>query len=68
MMDAARRRLENQHNEYVWLAWNTAALHGQKRLPPMKSLMIKHRPKRAQTWKDQMRVCEQIATAFGGKA
>jgi hypothetical protein len=66
--DAARRRLENQHNEYVWLAWNTAALSRsrEKRLPSMSSLMIKQRGRRTQSWEEQMRICEQIAVIHGG--
>jgi hypothetical protein len=68
MMDAARRRLENFHNELAWHAWNSEALHRQKRLQPMKSLMVKHRSSRPQSWQEQMKICEQIAVAHGGRA
>jgi hypothetical protein len=61
----ARRRLENEHNGRAWLAHTIEALHRQKRLQRLDTLMVKRRA-RAQTWQEQMTVCRMIAAYYGG--
>lgn len=63
---AARRRLENEHNGRAWLAHTIEALHRQKRLQRLETLMIKRRSNRKQTWKEQMNICRMITAAYGG--
>jgi hypothetical protein len=66
MTTAAQRRREAQHNDLVWLAWNTAALHRTPRLPPLPTLMIRRRDGRRQTWRDQMDIARMLTLAHGG--
>jgi hypothetical protein len=64
---ATGRRLAREHNERAWIAWNIAALQRCKRLPPLKSLTIRTKQPRRQTWQEQLHVARMITAAFSGK-
>lgn len=64
--EGARTRLEREHNDRAWLAWNTAALHRVKKMPKLQSLQIKRRSRRPQTWQEQKQVLKLITAAYGG--
>ena len=64
--DGAVARLEAEHNRFAWHAWNSAALARQRRLPPMRSLMIRRR-KRRQTWQEQRDIARMITMQAGGR-
>jgi hypothetical protein len=67
--EAAARRLEAQHNELVWHAYNSAAFQRHRRLTPdmMRPLLIKRRDRRPQTWEEQREIARMITLAHGGK-
>lgn len=65
-MEAAHVRHVHEHNELMRHAWTIAALSRQRRLQDMRSLMIRPRSTRRQTWQEQMAVCRGIAAAYGG--
>jgi hypothetical protein len=65
---AARvRMLERGHNERAWLAWHMASLQRSKHLPALAKLQIKHpKPKRRQTWQEQLAIARQwVALGIG---
>jgi hypothetical protein len=66
-MEASGRRLEREHNARAWLAWNVAALMRAKRLPTLKSLMVKRRRREQQAWEDQIKMCRLITAAYSGR-
>ena len=47
---AVAKRLRNEHNARAWLAWHIAALQRQKKLPPLKNLQMRERPRKQQSW------------------
>jgi hypothetical protein len=64
---AAQRRREAGHNQFVWLAFNTAAFHRARRLSQhdMRRLLLR-RDRKPQT-PDQMReIARMITLAHGG--
>jgi len=66
MFDAVRERREREHNERAWLAWHIAALQRQKKLKPLKDLLIKPRSRKRQTPAEQKAILRAIAATFGG--
>jgi len=49
-----------EHNNRAWLAWHIAALSRAKKLPALKSLYTRDKP-RVQTWQEQFAVMETFA-------
>ena len=66
-MEATTRRLEREHNDRAWLAWNSAALQRAKRMPKLQALMIKRRRRRAQSWQEQLAIARMITAAHSGR-
>lgn len=68
MATAAQRRREDEHNELVWLAFNTAALQRSRRLTSqdMRRLLIRHDRKR-QTPEQMRDIARMITLAHGGR-
>jgi hypothetical protein len=60
---AARR----EHNQRAWLAWHIAALQRSKKLPKLKSMLAREKP-RIQSWQEQASIMQQWATAHNAKA
>lgn len=63
-------RQNKRNNEMTTLAWTTAALAGQKKLPSLNSLLIKDekaRKKNVQSPESMMAICKIINTSLGGK-
>lgn len=63
-------RRNRRSNEMTTLAWTTAALAGQKKLPALNSLLIKDEKaikKNKQSPESMMAVCKIINTSLGGK-
>lgn len=54
--DGKRREAEHAHADRAWLAWNTAALHRAKRMPPLSDLTTKRKraPRRKVSSVDQL--------------
>jgi hypothetical protein len=59
---AARREL----NQRAWLAWHIAALQRSKKLPRLKSMMTKEKP-RAQSGQEQATIMQLWATGHNAK-
>lgn len=59
-------RLDHQHNNRAWLAWNVAALMRAKRMPRLQTLMIKRRDRRKQSWQEQRDIVKILNAAFDG--
>lgn len=51
-----------EHNRQAWIAWHIAAFHRAKKMPSLKSLMAKKRP-REQTWQEQAAIMQSWANA-----
>jgi hypothetical protein len=66
ILDAAGRRRVQHLNDLSTQTWNSAALPRQKRLPPLKSMLISPRARRAQPWREQMTIFRGIAASYGG--
>lgn len=61
----AKRLREDEADRDVALAWRTAALMRQKRLPSLKSLLIAPK-KQKQTIEEQRAALEVLSQQFGG--
>jgi hypothetical protein len=66
-LQAAQQSQINQHNELVYSAYLTEALHRTKRLPKIETLFAKpqHRQHQRQTLDQQRSALRAIAAAFG---
>lgn len=45
VLDAANWQRMRSHNQTAWLAWHVAALQRTKRIPPLRRLMMRSKPK-----------------------
>jgi hypothetical protein len=59
---AARR----EHNHRAWTVWHIAAFQRTKRLPTLKSLLAREKP-RAQSWQEQAHIMQAWAVAHNAK-
>lgn len=60
------RTLRREHNNLMWLAWHVAALQRTKRLPPLKRMLAREKP-RAQSWQEQLEIMRGFASAHNAK-
>lgn len=65
-LEGAHRRLQNEQDGRVWLAWHVAALSRQTKLPDLASLLQDRQQKPAQTLQDQEIGLDQLFLAWGG--
>ncbi len=68
VLDAARWRLQREHERDAWLAWHIAALQRVKRLPDLRRFMgrDKARPLRGAELERRRREHEEIVRRLGG--
>lgn len=59
---AARR----EHNQRAWLAWHTAALQRSKKLPTLRSMLARDKP-RAQSWQEQSAMMQTWSIAHNAR-
>lgn len=62
-------RFKREHNERMSLAWHIAALNRtpqKKKLPSLRSLMIRERAKVPQSWQQQLAIAKQWTLMMGG--
>jgi hypothetical protein len=59
---AARR----DHNQRAWMVWHIAALQRSKKLPRLKSMIAKEKP-RAQSWQEQASIMQLWAAGHNAK-
>jgi hypothetical protein len=62
----AKRTAEDKHDERMTLAWTTAALSKQRKLPSLKTLLVKRRP-RQQTAGEMRTILHMLAAQYGGR-
>lgn len=53
-MNAARKRMERERNEFAWLAWHTAYLPRTKRPIKIEKLFAAHGAVKRKNWKEQL--------------
>jgi hypothetical protein len=56
----------HEHNQRAWLAWHIAALYRAKKMPKLKSMLARDKP-RVQSWQEQAAVMEKWAAAHNAK-
>lgn len=61
----AKRRNEDRNDERMVLAWTTAALIRQKKLPELQKLLSRRHRDRPQTKQEQVAVLHQISARCG---
>jgi hypothetical protein len=61
-MHGKTKALRREHNSRAWLAWHIAALQRTKKLPTLRSMLAKEKP-RAQSWQEQIEIMRQYAAA-----
>jgi len=68
MVEAYQRTQTNKRNDLVTLAWLTASLSRQQKMPALKSLLIEEKPKvsKEQAPEQMVNACKTIAAALGG--
>jgi hypothetical protein len=62
----AKRRTEDEHDERMTLAWTIAGLSRQKKLPNLKTLLAKRKP-RPQTAGEMRTILHMLAGQYGGR-
>lgn len=65
-MNGKLRAARREHNQRAWLAWHVAALQRAKKLPTLKSMLARDRP-RPQSWQQQSTIMQSWAVAHNGK-
>jgi hypothetical protein len=65
-MNAKLRAARRDHNHRAWLVWHVAALQRMKKLPRLKSMYAKEKP-RPQTWQEQAMIMQSWASAHNTK-
>jgi hypothetical protein len=65
-MNGKLRAARREHNQRAWLAWHVAALHRAKKLPTLKSMLARDKP-RAQSWQEQSNILASWSLAHNGK-
>jgi hypothetical protein len=66
VMHASLRATRREHNQRAWLAWHFAALQRAKKMPTLKSMLAKERP-RVQSWQEQSSIMKTWAVAHNTK-
>jgi hypothetical protein len=66
ILDGVAQRLKREHNDRAWAAWHTAALHRQKKMPPLNTLTHAASPRRRrrQSWQEQLAMAEAWTAAI----
>lgn len=53
-------------NARAWMVWHIAALQRAKKLPKLKTMMVKEKP-RVQSWQEQQMIMQSWATAHNAR-
>jgi hypothetical protein len=65
-MHGKLRAARRDHNQRAWLAWHIAALQRAKKLPRLKSMLAREKP-RIQSWQEQVNIMQKWAMAHNAK-
>ncbi|WP_211037801.1 hypothetical protein [Leisingera sp. HS039] len=65
-IEGAHRRVSAEQDGRAWLAWTTAALMRQQKLPELSSLMARDEPQAPQTPAEQEISLDMLFLAWGG--
>jgi len=65
-LEAARERIEFEHNARAWAAWHTAALQRSRKMVPLKQLLVGDVRRERQTPEEKRAILRAIAAAYGG--